>query len=90
MTDHDPITRMLEARAARLEQQPPAAPRQGPRPTPLKVRITVTVLVDPELWADNYGIDPADRAAIRLDADRYCYRQIAESAAADAGALIAL
>jgi hypothetical protein len=47
----------------------------------------LVVEVDPQAWEDEYGIDASDRVAIIEDVRKYCFGQLAESAAAQAGAL---
>ena len=53
----------------------------------MRVRVTVTVDVDPVAWERDYGVDQHDRAALRADVKSYCYGSIAESAAALADAI---
>lgn len=46
---------------------------------PVKVRVSMTVEVDPELWEQEYGIDKTDRAALRDDVRGY-YLSVAQDA----------
>ena len=49
----------------------------------MKVRVTLSLEVDPAAWRDLYGADD-----IRADVQRYVANQVAQSAAADAGAIV--
>jgi len=48
----------------------------------MKVRVTVTVEVDPDAWAQEYGLFPA---VVREDVDTYVRQAVFESPAAQAG-----
>jgi hypothetical protein len=37
----------------------------------------MTVDVDPEAWAEEYGLDPSDKTAIRQDVQNYCVNGVA-------------
>lgn len=54
---------------------------------PIKVRVSMTIEVDPEIWELEYGDDPADKAALRETVRAYAQQQVAGSAAADSGAI---
>ncbi len=50
----------------------------------MKVRVVLTVDVDPEVWEETYG---ADRTDLRQEVKDHVSNDIAESAAAYAGAI---
>jgi hypothetical protein len=56
----------------------------------MKVRMTITVEVDPETWEQNYGIDKADRKRLRQDVEAYCFSCVADSEAAINGSMEAV
>lgn len=47
----------------------------------MKVRLNVTVEVDPKEWAQEYCMDPRDETGIRNDVQTYCENLISGSAA---------
>ena len=53
----------------------------------MKVRITLTVEVNPDTWEQTYGVDKTNRKALREDVVAYCLGSISESAAANEGAM---
>lgn len=53
----------------------------------MKVRMNITVEVDPEAWERTYGVDMTDRKALREDVVRYCNGCVEDSAAANEGCL---
>ena len=44
----------------------------------MKVRISLTVDIDPEAWERNYGLDARETAAMREDVRAYCIDTIRE------------
>ena len=52
-----------------------------------KIRFTTPIEVDEAKWAEEYGLDPKDRLAIRQDVVEYVLGLIRDSAAAQAGLL---
>ena len=42
----------------------------------MRVRVTVTIDVDPADWAEAYGFDPDDRALIRQDVKSDMYEAV--------------
>lgn len=44
----------------------------------MKVEVKMTVNVDPEAWAANYGFNPDDKAKIRQDVKDYCTGMVVE------------
>lgn len=52
----------------------------------MKVRVTLSIDVDPEAWTDTYGIEGA--AEIRADVKQYVRGLVSGCAAADEGAIV--
>jgi hypothetical protein len=55
------------------------APFKDHRGAGMKVRVNMTVEIDPEVWAIEYGLDPNDKKAIREDVKNYIINGIHEA-----------
>lgn len=53
----------------------------------MKVRVTLTIEVDPESWDMTYGVEPE---RIRTDVREYVLNQVQGSAASDEGAIVSV
>lgn len=51
----------------------------------MKIRVTLSLEVDPKIWDDLYSVELPDE--IRLDVKSYIANDVQSSAAADAGAI---
>jgi len=54
----------------------------------MKIRVSLTVEIDPETWSHTYGDEPETRAEWADEIRRHILNDIAGSSAAEAGAIV--